>query len=208
MFQQLDRLVSDAILGLMAQFRADPFKHKVDLGVGVYRDLSGNTPILECVRRAERERVGRPDDQGLRGAARPRGIQRGIGGIGAWRRPSDAVESGAPALLQMPGGLRRLARRRGTHQGGRAQGRRPCERSDLGESLPPCWEAAGSNSSAILTTRRKRTNCSSRPCCDRLQTASEGDVVLMHACCHNPTGADSRCRTVAGARPSCCCAGS
>ena len=53
LFQHIDRLNPDAILGLMAKFRADTFSQKVDLGVGVYRDLSGNTPILECVRRAE-----------------------------------------------------------------------------------------------------------------------------------------------------------
>src|ERR1700760_4400176 len=39
----------------MAKYRADPFNDKVDLGVGVFRDLSGNTPILDCVRRAEKE---------------------------------------------------------------------------------------------------------------------------------------------------------
>ena len=48
MFQQLSRLNPDTILGLMAKFRADPFAQKVDLGVGVFRDLSGNTPILVC----------------------------------------------------------------------------------------------------------------------------------------------------------------
>ena len=55
MFQTIDRLKPDQILGLMAKFRADPFPQKVDLGVGVYRDLSGNTPVLECVRRAEQQ---------------------------------------------------------------------------------------------------------------------------------------------------------
>ena len=54
MFQELSRLNPDAILGLMAKYRADPYAGKVDLGVGVYRDLTGNTPILDCVRRAER----------------------------------------------------------------------------------------------------------------------------------------------------------
>ena len=53
MFQQLSRLNPDAILGLMAKFRADSSARKVDLGVGVYRDPTGNTPILDCVRRAE-----------------------------------------------------------------------------------------------------------------------------------------------------------
>ena len=55
MFQQLSRLSSDSILGLMAKYRADPSTQKVDLGVGVYRDLSGNTPVLDCVRRAEKQ---------------------------------------------------------------------------------------------------------------------------------------------------------
>jgi len=39
----------------MTQYRADPSPSKVDLGVGVYRDLTGNTPVLDCVRRAEQE---------------------------------------------------------------------------------------------------------------------------------------------------------
>jgi aspartate/tyrosine/aromatic aminotransferase len=47
LFETIDRLKPDQILGLMAQFRADPFPQKVDLGVGVYRDPSGNTPVLE-----------------------------------------------------------------------------------------------------------------------------------------------------------------
>ena len=54
LFHTIDRLKPDQILGLMAQYRADTYPRKVDLGVGVYRDLSGNTPVLESVRRAER----------------------------------------------------------------------------------------------------------------------------------------------------------
>jgi aspartate aminotransferase len=53
LFQQLTRLNPDSILALMAKFRADTAPVKVDLGVGVFRDLSGNTPVLACVRRAE-----------------------------------------------------------------------------------------------------------------------------------------------------------
>lgn len=53
LFQQLKRLNPDTILGVMAKFRADTSPLKVDLGVGVYRDLSGNTPVLACVRSAE-----------------------------------------------------------------------------------------------------------------------------------------------------------
>src|SRR5271154_6994747 len=53
MFQELTQLSPDSILGLMANYRADSSPSRVDLGVGVFRDLSGNTPVLACVRRAE-----------------------------------------------------------------------------------------------------------------------------------------------------------
>src|SRR5256885_7428732 len=50
MFERLERVIPDPILGLMAAFRADPDPRKVDLGVGVYRDDRGETPVLEAVR--------------------------------------------------------------------------------------------------------------------------------------------------------------
>ena len=56
MFEILEALSPDAILGLMAAFRDDPRAQKIDLGVGVYRDEQGNTPILKCVSEAERRR--------------------------------------------------------------------------------------------------------------------------------------------------------
>lgn len=53
MFDHLKPLVPEAILRLMSQYRADCSSDKVDLGIGVYRDSSGHTPVLDCVRRAE-----------------------------------------------------------------------------------------------------------------------------------------------------------
>jgi aspartate aminotransferase len=53
MFERLEPVVADAILGLMTAYRADPDPRKVDLGVGVYRDERGETPVLDSVRRAE-----------------------------------------------------------------------------------------------------------------------------------------------------------
>src|SRR5262245_46227227 len=54
MFQQIKRLPPDPILGLLANFRADPRANKIDLGVGVYQDEAGHTPIMGAVREAER----------------------------------------------------------------------------------------------------------------------------------------------------------
>ena len=59
MFEHLAAVVPDPILGLMAAFRADADARKVDLGVGVYRDGEGNTPVLEPVRAAESALVAR-----------------------------------------------------------------------------------------------------------------------------------------------------
>ena len=54
MFEQLPRLNPDPILGMLAAYRADPRAHKIDLGVGVYQDEVGRTPIMRAVSDAER----------------------------------------------------------------------------------------------------------------------------------------------------------
>ncbi|HEY6457262.1 MAG TPA: aminotransferase class I/II-fold pyridoxal phosphate-dependent enzyme, partial [Steroidobacteraceae bacterium] len=59
MFERLDRVPNDPILGLMAAFRADSAPIKVDLGVGVFRDAKGDTPVLDCVRQAEKAVLAR-----------------------------------------------------------------------------------------------------------------------------------------------------
>src|SRR5450756_1291201 len=59
MFERLELLPPDPILGLMAAYRADSDPRKVDLGVGVYRDDNGDTPILPSVRRAEQMVLGK-----------------------------------------------------------------------------------------------------------------------------------------------------
>ena len=53
MFEHIKKMPPDPILGLIAQFRDDPNPDKVDLGVGVYQDENGDTPVLDCVRQAE-----------------------------------------------------------------------------------------------------------------------------------------------------------
>src|ERR1700732_4611883 len=104
----------------MAKYRADPFQQKVDLGVGVFRDLSGNTPILDCVRRAEQAIVksqttksyvgaaGREEVNGAveelvlenlhaaRRAGRVRTLQ-ARGGCGALRVGAELIRAASPA---------------------------------------------------------------------------------------------------------------
>ena len=54
MFESIERVPGDAILGLIEAFKNDKNPNKVDLGVGVYRDEQGNTPIMRAVKQAEK----------------------------------------------------------------------------------------------------------------------------------------------------------
>jgi aspartate aminotransferase len=188
LFQQLERLVADSILGLMAKYRADPFKQKVDLGVGVYRDLSGNTPILDCVRRAEKEVLAAQTTKSYVGAAgreefnsameelvlgsahatrrdrRARSLQT-PGGCGALRVGAELIKAAAPNAV--------------VHVSDPTWGNHAPLLGGCGLKLEryPYYDAA---------THELRFEAMLQ----RLEVASAGDAVLIHACCHNPAGAD------------------
>jgi aspartate aminotransferase len=188
LFQQLERLISDSILGLMAKYRADPFKDKVDLGVGVYRDLSSNTPILDCVRSAEkavlaaqttksyvsaagREEFNAAVEELVLGAAHPARRDRRArtlqapGGCGALRVGAELIKDAAPnaaVYLSDP-----------------TWGNHAPLIGDCGLKLEryPYYDAVSHEMKFEQMLQR-------------LQSANPGDAVLIHACCHNPTGAD------------------
>jgi aspartate aminotransferase len=188
LFQQLERLISDSILALMAKYRADPFEGKVDLGVGVYRDLSGNTPILDCVRRAEKEVLAAQTTKSYVGAAgreefnnaveelvlgaghstrrdrRARTLQT-PGGCGALRVGAELIKAAAPKVA--------------VHLSDPTWGNHAPLLGGCGLKLEryPYYDAA---------THQLRFEAMLQ----RLEAASPGDAVLIHACCHNPTGAD------------------
>jgi len=188
LFQNLDRLKADAILGLMAKYRADTFSQKVDLGVGVYRDSRGDTPVLECVRRAEhivlesqstktyvaaagREEFNSAVEELVLGAAhiarrerRARTVQ-APGGCGALRVGAELIRAAAPGAT--------------VHVSDPTWGNHTPLLGSSGLRLEryPYYDARSHELrfAAML---------------ERLDRAPPGDVVLVHACCHNPSGAD------------------
>ncbi len=188
MFQDLKQLSADSILGLMTQYRADPSPSKVDLGVGVYRDLTGNTPVLDCVRRAEQEVLAVQSTKSYVGPAgreefntaveelvlgkthaarrdrRARTVQ-APGGCGALRLGAELIRAAAPAAA--------------VHVSDPTWGNHTPLLGSSGLRLEryPYYDIAanGLRFAAML---------------EHLERAREGDVVLIHACCHNPSGAD------------------
>ena len=188
MFQHLKQLSPDSILGLMAKYRADSSPLKVDLGVGVYRDLAGNTPVLDTVRRAEQQVLATQTTKSYVAAAGREEFNRGVEELVLG--PAHAVRRDRRArTVQAPGGCGAL--RVGAELIRAAAADVTVHISD------PTW----GNHTPLLGGSGLRLE--RYPYYDsvthqvrfeamllHLERAAEGDVVLIHACCHNPTGAD------------------
>jgi aspartate/tyrosine/aromatic aminotransferase len=175
----------DKILSLSGLYRADAREQKIDLGIGVYRDPSGNTPIFAAVREAEKRLfetestktyVDPAGDPGFNDAV----ARLVLGDTAPW----DRVRT-----VQTPGGAGALAILAGL-----------IEKSNPSCTvwLPdPTWINHQSIfESARLATReyayfdRKSGRVDFDALIAGLRGAKAGDVVLLHGCCHNPTGAD------------------
>ena len=188
MLERLERLPIDPILGLMGLFRADTDPRKVDLGVGVYRDDQGHTPVLACVRRAEQTVLSGQTTKCYVGPAGNIGFNQAMArlvlGDGHPALAADRVRS-----IQAPGGCGAL--RLGAELFSSAQPETVVHVSTptWANHIPlvsgcglkleryPYYDPAtgGVMFDAMLGTL------------ERLPARS---VVLLHASCHNPTGAD------------------
>jgi aspartate aminotransferase len=187
-FQHLSRLTRDAILGLMAKYRADGSTRKVDLGVGVFRDLSGNTPILDCVRRAEQRVLA---DQTTKSYVSPAGREEFNAGVAELvlgdshrvhreRRARTVQAPGGCGALRVGAELIRIAAPAATvHVSDPTWGNHIPLLGSSGLRLEryPYYDP--------VTHELKFGDM-----LERLDEATPGDVVLVHACCHNPSGAD------------------
>jgi aromatic-amino-acid transaminase len=188
LFTNVEMAPRDPILGLNEQFGSDPNPNKVNLGVGVYYDENGKLPLLKCVSAAE---------QAMAEAAKPRGYLP-IDGIAAYDAAvqslvfgadSDALKSKRVATVQAVGGT-----------GGLKVGADFLKQVNPAASVlisAPSWE----NHRALFT--RAGFDVAEYPYYDAkthgidfaamrtaLQAAPAGTIVVLHACCHNPTGVD------------------
>ncbi len=187
MLEHLDRLSPDPILGLMAAFRADTDPRKVDLGVGVYRDDRGDTPIMQAVREAEREVLERQTTKTYVAPAGNPAFNDAIGQLVLG--DGHAALAGRLRAVQAPGGCGAL--RLG------AELIRTAVPDAVVHVSTPTW----ANHVPLLS------NCGLKleryPYFDAttggvafeammgaLDALPARSVVLLHASCHNPTGAD------------------
>lgn len=186
MFERLTAMPQDAILKTVAEFQADDREPKIDLGVGVYRDADGKTPILRTVKKAERTLVDEQPTKSYLGSSGAdefnRLIQRLTFG-------NDAGGSDRITTLQTPGGSGAL--RVAAEIVRRANGSLSIWAGDpTWANHVPLLGSAGIEMK--LYPYYDATNKQIR--FDDMMSAvgaiPEGDILLLHGCCHNPTGLD------------------
>ncbi|GAO68728.1 aspartate aminotransferase [Comamonas sp. E6] len=178
----------DPILGLNEQFNADSNPNKVNLGVGVYFDDNGKLPLLECVQAAEKAMMEKPTARGYLPIDGIAAYDNGVKAL-VFGAESDVVKSGRVATVQAIGGT-----------GGLKIGADFLKKLNPNAKVlisNPSWE----NHKAIFTNAgfevgtyayydaATRSIDFAGMLAD-LNAAAAGTVVVLHACCHNPTGYD------------------
>jgi aromatic-amino-acid transaminase len=181
----LEAIESDSLLGLIAMANADPRPDKIDVGVGVYRDGSGATPILRAVKAAEKILLETQDTKSYLGGAGDRRFTELLRPIVLGDHAGDARIAG----LQTPGGCGALAL--GFKLIAAAN---PSARVLVGT---PTWpnhipviKAAELEVARYGFYDRDERRIRFDEMIQRLDGAAPGTIVLLHGCCHNPTGAD------------------
>jgi len=188
LFTAVEMAPRDPILGLNEQFNADPNPAKVNLGVGVYYDDNGKLPLLQCVQAAEKQMMEAPKARGylpIDGIAAYDSAVKGL----VFGADSEPVKSGRVATVQCIGGT-----------GGLKVGADFLKRLKPEAKVlisDPSWE----NHRALFTNAGFTVE--SYPYYDAatrginfdgmlaaLNAAPAGTIVVLHACCHNPTGYD------------------
>ncbi len=186
MFETLERKPPDAILKLIAEFGKDPRDSKVDLGVGVYRDAAGNTPVLRAVKSAEKRLLETQTSKsylGVRGAADfCDAMQSLVFG-------DSSSNDGRVVTLQTPGGSGALRVAAGVIL--RANPDVTLWFSDpTWNNHVPLLGGAGLKLESYPYYDTDGNELRFDAMREALSDIPAGDVVLLHGCCHNPTGMD------------------
>jgi len=188
LFSTVEMAPRDPILGLNEQFNADTNPAKVNLGVGVYFDENGKLPLLQCVQAAEKTMMEKPTARGylpIDGIAAYDSAVKGL----VFGEGSEPVTSGRVATVQAVGGT-----------GGLKIGADFLHYVSPGATVlisDPSWEnhrALFSHAGfkvetyAYYDSQKHAVNFDGMLA--SLNAAAPGTIVVLHACCHNPTGYD------------------
>lgn len=185
MFENLKPQPEDKIIKMIGMYAADPRDQKLDLGLGVYKDAKGNTPVMRAVKAAETRLLETQDTK------KYVGLLGNLDFVDAMRELvlGDSVDAGRVTGAQEPGGTGAI--------------RQIFELIHMAEPNATVWISNPSwpNHEAILKhlgMKIGKYRYFDEATCgvdfdgmmEDLNEMTEGDVVLLHGCCHNPTGAN------------------
>lgn len=188
MFERIDYYAGDPILGLMDKFAADTNPDKVNLGVGVYYDEDGKLPVLECVKTAE-QRIADPI------SPRP---YLPMAGLPGHRKGCQELLFGKNAQILQDGLVATIATIGGS-------GALKVGAEFIHEWFPQskCYVSDPTWGNHIAIFEGSDVEVGKYPYYDKstssvkfdemiafFETLNKNDVVLLHPCCHNPTGMD------------------
>jgi aromatic-amino-acid transaminase len=188
LFKGVELAPRDPILGLNEQFNADANPAKVNLGVGVYFDETGKLPLLQCVQAAEKMMMEAPKARGYLP----------IDGIAAYDKAVQALVFGADHPAVLAGRIATVQALGGT--GGLKVGADLLKRMNPDAQVlisDPSWEnhralfeSAGFTVAQYPYYDATRRGVDFDGMLAALNQAAAGSIVVLHACCHNPTGYD------------------
>jgi aspartate aminotransferase len=185
MFERLNAPKQDPILGLTLAIQADQRPDKIDLGIGVYRNARGETPVMAAVKQAHIEQANAQTTKSYIGLAGNETFNKALidlllGGTASYGRAAGIQTPGASGALRMLAELIKTARPDAT----------------VWISNPsyvnhrPVMEAAGLTVAQYPYFDVTTKQVDEAAMLNRIATLGEQDVLLLHGCCHNPTGAD------------------
>ncbi len=188
MWQNIEAAPVDSIFGLTDAFKKDQNPKKVNLGVGVYKDDTSNTPVLNCVKAAEKILLEKENSKSyLPISGDPvyaENVQKLLFG-----ESSEVISSGRAATAQAPGGTGALRvggdLLKKFYPGAKVWISSPTWANHKGVFITAGFELAEYE---YYNDETKDVDFASMTA--RLKTIPAGDIVLLHACCHNPSGVD------------------
>jgi len=185
MFEKFTPAKADPILGLSKLFNADPRSDKIDLGVGVYKDDSGNTPIMRAVKKAEARLHNEQTSKVYTSLPGPELFRDAMRDLVL----ADAVPAERVATLQTPGGTGAI--------------RQVLESVKMINPDCTVWISDPSWPTHLSMATHMGFKTRTYPYFDNKTAAVDtaammaafaelkaGDLLLLHGCCHNPTGAN------------------
>jgi aspartate/tyrosine/aromatic aminotransferase len=188
MFETLEMAPPDPILGLTDAFKKDANPNKINLGVGIFQDEAGKTPTLECVKKAEAKLLAQNAPKTylpIEGSADYGRVVRGL----LFGAKSSLVSDGRAVTAQAPGGTGAL-RLAGDLAKTKLGAKRVFVSDPTWANHQAIFQAAGIEPVNYAYYDAATRGLAFDKLLASLSKAGPGDLVLLHACCHNPTGVD------------------